>query len=96
MFELNDDDVISTEPALSLSSGSVFKTKEACTWVMNKFFGNHPHAQWYMEGGVACEVLQTSGGGWKKGRVRFRLEFIPDTPPESSRNSEKKDPFGNM
>ena len=28
--------------------------------------------------GAECEILQASGGGWRKGKLRFRLEFIPD------------------
>lgn len=28
--------------------------------------------------GVECKILQCQGGGWKKGKVRIRLEFIPD------------------
>jgi hypothetical protein len=32
--------------------------------------------------GIECEVLSTNGGGWKKGRVRLRLEYIPDEPTE--------------
>ncbi len=37
----------------------------------------HP---WFSEKGCQCEILRTKGGGWQKGRFRFRLEFIPDDP----------------
>ncbi|WP_201788381.1 KGK domain-containing protein [Trichormus sp. NMC-1] len=32
--------------------------------------------------GIECEVLQVSGGGWRKGKVRVSLDFIPDEPEE--------------
>ena len=35
---------------------------------------------WFSEKGCECEILRTKGGGWQKGRLRFRLEFIPDDP----------------
>lgn len=34
---------------------------------------------WFSEG-CKCEILRTKGGGWQKGKLRFRLEFIPDNP----------------
>lgn len=34
----------------------------------------------FNEQGMHCELLRTSGGGWQKGRLRFRLEFIPEDP----------------
>jgi hypothetical protein len=38
-------------------------------------------SQWFGKG-IECQVLSTNGGGWQKGRVRLRLEYIPDEPPE--------------
>jgi hypothetical protein len=35
---------------------------------------------WFSHEGRECEILLTKGGGWQKGRFRFRLEFIPDNP----------------
>jgi len=32
--------------------------------------------------GIECQTLSINGGGWKKGRVRLRLEYIPDEPTE--------------
>lgn len=28
--------------------------------------------------GVECEALKQNDQGWKKGKLRFRIEFIPD------------------
>jgi len=39
-----------------------------------------PDKAWFTDQGMACEILRTRGGGWQKGRLRFRLEFIPDNP----------------
>lgn len=39
-------------------------------------------SKWLGEG-IPCETLRV-GGGWEKGRVRIRLEFVPDEPtPEA-------------
>ncbi|MBE9119185.1 hypothetical protein IQ249_25375 [Lusitaniella coriacea LEGE 07157] len=34
--------------------------------------------------GVSAELLPVSGGGWQKGKLRLRLEFVPDSPPEEN------------
>ncbi|MEH2347591.1 MAG: KGK domain-containing protein [Nostoc sp.] len=30
--------------------------------------------------GVNCKLLLAQGGGWQKGKIRIRFEFIPDKP----------------
>jgi hypothetical protein len=42
---------------------------------------------WFADG-VECELVDVStGGGWKKGKIRLRLEFVPDEPePEPANN----------
>lgn len=39
-----------------------------------------------------CEVLQQDGQGWKKGKIRVRLEFIPDEPEieEETQTTDQK------
>jgi hypothetical protein len=39
-----------------------------------------PNTYWFSLNGMPCEILRVSGGGWQKGKLRFRLEFIPDEP----------------
>jgi hypothetical protein len=39
-----------------------------------------PLTSWFSRDGMECEILRVSGGGWQKGKLRFRLEFIPDNP----------------
>lgn len=40
---------------------------------------------WFANG-LECELLSRAGGGWKKGKLYLRLEFVPDEPdpPDSS------------
>lgn len=40
--------------------------------------GTQPR-QWF-EQGAEIEFLRASGGGWQKGKIRLRLEIIPDEP----------------
>ena len=78
----NDDDVVS----MPLSGSGVMKNQ---TFQISEFVlairglcfqaMNLPDAWFYL--GVPCKFLQPDGGGWKKGKLRFRLEFIPDDQP---------------
>ncbi|MEX0269452.1 KGK domain-containing protein [Leptolyngbyaceae cyanobacterium UHCC 1019] len=34
---------------------------------------------WFNDG-LDCQALRFSGQGWQRGRVRIRLEFLPDSP----------------
>lgn len=40
---------------------------------------SNTHRQW-LDDGVDCEVLSPFGD-WRKGKIRIRLEFIPDHSP---------------
>ncbi len=67
----------------------------------------NPDTSLFSEDGVSCLVLQSSGdSGWRKGRIRFRLEFIPDQSsqedesetqdcPENTKLLTTDDEFGN-
>ena len=50
---------------------------------------------WFGDG-VECELVDVSaGGGWKKGKIRLRLEFVPEEPepePEPETLPESLDP----
>ncbi len=43
------------------------------------------------DSGIECELLQTEGGGWQKGKIKINItfEFIPDQPDvtETAANS---------
>lgn len=86
VFELNDDDVISMSIP-SFNTGTTCKVSELKQKV--KEFANqenkgsaYPNAKvkWFSEG-VQCELLKPQNG-WQKGKIRFRLEFVPDEPPQ--------------
>lgn len=93
MIDLNEDDVLSmTSP--NFGTASTFKVSELKAKVRqfanqeNK--GSHyasAKVQWFSDTGVECELLRVESGGWQKGRLRFKLEFIPDTTPTSQPDS---------
>lgn len=49
-------------------------------WARGKVNSQGQEADFFHETGSICEVLRVSGGGWQRGRFRFRLEFIPENP----------------
>jgi hypothetical protein len=75
-IQLNDNDVV------SMSSASNFANLEVCKYSqlkmgLSKFV--EPVSVAWVNQGVDCEVLRAStGSGWEKGKIRLRLEFIPD------------------
>ena len=80
--ELNDDDVLSMKDVkLSLVGTTTFRINQLKTALQERFrnlteggYGYH-----WLEG-IECEILKTSGGGWKKGTIRLRLELVLDEP----------------
>lgn len=78
-MELNSDDAVSMDGSVTFKAGQMFKVKQLYTAAMN--YVGDPHGNWFRDKGLACEVLETEGGGWQKGRILFRVEFIPDNPP---------------
>ncbi|MEH2337597.1 KGK domain-containing protein [Nostoc sp.] len=89
-FELKGDDVVSTEMYASsnFGLGSTFKVSEllqgVIDWVAEA--GVNSYVKWFTVDGVSCQVLRTEGGGWKAGKLVFRLEFIPDEPKAPKQN----------
>lgn len=106
-FELNNDDVVTvgnlTNSMRTFGAGSTFKIGDLLSLVKSWAIGTggtaNPWHQWFIEDGLKCQILQAKGGGWQKGRIRFRLEFIPDNPeafidkptPEDKPNSPLDD-----
>ena len=81
-FDLNSDDVVSSiKPGWDLMASPTFKIEQIQQVLANQ--GRLPSI-WF-EQGVTGEVLNANqGGGWKKGTIRIRFEFIEDEPsPES-------------
>lgn len=82
---LTDDDVVSMEPEYNFTGISTSTCEELINAVGELIFEHSSLARddsdnWVKDG-IPCKALLASpGGGWQKGRLRFRLEFIPDTP----------------
>jgi hypothetical protein len=76
---LNKDDVVTVEKKLSFLGASTFTVEEA-GGKLAEFVESRANiaAKVWMGDGVRCRVLQVGSGGWKEGRVRISLEFIPD------------------
>ncbi len=94
MSKINEHDVISMDAAKSLIGLEVFKANQLPAGLKERW-GTNAIEQWLNEG-IDCEVLGETGGGWRKGKIRFRLEFIPETsnapvppPPPRSVNVDR-------
>ncbi|ALF53812.1 hypothetical protein ACX27_14690 [Nostoc piscinale CENA21] len=90
---LSDDDVVSAPGGLCFGMSDMVKMNSLMTAIISWTTAGRfppPEHKWFTEEGFRCEVLRASGGGWMKGRFRFRLEFIPDEPalpPQKDPNS---------
>lgn len=71
-------DIITMNPAESLTGSGTFTGEEAAQRLRG-FLAGVPVDQWLGEG---CEgqFMPGTGGGWRKGRLRLAIEFIPDAP----------------
>lgn len=84
---LNPDEVIS--PTIGgLSLPTTFKVKELIQVVKKNMSG--ASTSLFENGGLELEVLRLDAKGWRKGKVRFSLEFCPDEPDieETLENSQ--------
>jgi hypothetical protein len=91
-MELNQDDVVTMDAHLSFSAGAIFKVGQLHRAIRNHL--KEPLWMWVREKGVDCEVLQVEGGGWQKGKMYLRMEFIPDRPklPEQTSSTVANEP----
>lgn len=77
---LTDDDVVSTGGGQNMMKlASLLQSLLNWSQGLSAPWPN-PQAGWFRENGIRCEILRTNGGGWQAGKLRFRLEFIPDNP----------------
>jgi hypothetical protein len=82
-FQLNDDDVVLIENAeASFINTKLFKIG----WFKVGLNRISCYMNNWLKEGFDCEILQAHGGGWRKGKLRLRLEFVPDelAVPQSS------------
>ncbi len=69
---LNNDDVLSTGASL-LMFQCTFKVSEYITMILTRLESEN-----LFEDGLECQLLKP-GSYWKKGKVKFRLEFYTET-----------------
>lgn len=66
----------------NLTGASTSTGEELMETVVNLVFQNtslqQDEAEAWAANGVNCKVLLTQGGGWQKGKIRIRFEFVPD------------------
>lgn len=86
MTELNDDDVIEMSVNLNFAK-SHLSTFAQLKQGLRDFL--KPVSFHWLNDGIECRVLKTTGGGWQKGRFRLRLEFVPDNVPEPESKTDK-------
>lgn len=84
-IHLDDDDVVSTTAEYGL--GNTFTVGELKSQIQSLLREGtedcvvaSDKCAWFTLDGTECEVLLQDGGGWRRGKVRFQLEFIPDNP----------------
>ncbi|MEH2128945.1 KGK domain-containing protein [Nostoc sp.] len=81
---LSDEDVVSMTQDANLTGTSTSTGEELMETVVNLVFQNtslqQDEAEAWAANGVNCKVLLAQGGGWQKGKIRIRFEFIPDKP----------------
>jgi hypothetical protein len=82
--ELNDDDVVSMKSEYSWIQSKLFLFK----WLIDGLPRLTSCLNLWLNEGVECEVLFANGGGWQKGKMRLRLEFVPDNPEPSLDSSD--------
>lgn len=77
---LYDDDVVSMDKAASFTRNATSTCGELLESLKDLAFVNSSVQRDEIENGVFCKVMLTKGGGWQKGRLRLRLDFLPDEP----------------
>jgi hypothetical protein len=75
-IELNNDDVVSMKSEYSVIGSNLFKLG----WFKGGLERISGALSKWISDGVDCEILSVNGGGWQKGKLHLRLEFIPDEP----------------
>jgi hypothetical protein len=88
--ELSLFDVVSMEKGKSPLSATTFKVIEATLSIANRIkldgYGRNgldaeTIKDWGYRG-LDCQVLQAGSEGWRKGKIRLSLFFVPDEPEE--------------
>ncbi|WP_099084301.1 KGK domain-containing protein [Nostoc linckia] len=96
---LSDEDVVSASGGLCFGSPDMVRFKSLTSAIVSwaRGTGRYESAElrWFTEKGFPCEVLRVKGGGWIKGRFRFRLEFVPDEQ-EPTQAKDPRSPLADL
>jgi hypothetical protein len=89
---LNNDEVLYVRSGSVLMSNGTFKAREfldALAQLVSEREDEWSDDQegWFNERGLNCEALRFGNQGWQRGRVRIRMEFIPDDSPKLLREA---------
>ena len=95
---LNDDEVLYVSVGRVLMPNATFKVSEFLDALAQLISENEPEWSedcegWFLDG-LPCEVLRFNNQGWQRGRVRLRLEFVPQQQKllkESPRRPQRDD-----
>jgi hypothetical protein len=75
--KLNRDDVVQVlEDGTSLCNGDTFTVEQAIEALVESL--NDSDLVPWGRSGVKCRYLNATSGGWKSGKVRLSLVFVPD------------------
>lgn len=79
----SDSDVVSIKPTHNgVIKAQTFRIDEFMEALKRVCEGIGVSRPWFQEG-VPCDFLSPASGGWRKGKLRFRLEFVPDKPADN-------------
>ncbi len=86
--EPNDEDVLLINTGLDFVGGKAFTCGQLRAALKDRFAKFTTNGVELSGEGISCQYLDANaGGGWKKGKVRLRVDFILDEPepdPDSS------------
>jgi len=81
---LSDEDVVSMTQDANFTGSSTSTGEELMERLKYLVHRNsnlqEDKASAWLVNGVNCKLLLTQGGGWQKGKIRIRFEFVPDKP----------------
>ncbi|MBD2568356.1 KGK domain-containing protein [Anabaena lutea] len=85
MVKPSDDDVINFPEKVNgwdLSTGKVSKVMKDIEETASGHRDGGELVTRLVREGATCEFLSTAGGGWRKGKLKLKMEFefIPDEP----------------
>ena len=84
---MNDEIILSSDDVVSVEQDSISSSQTSTIRELMQRLGrmiyeacDGKRTGGWTENGVSCKFLSSQGGGWQKGKIRIRFEFIPDNP----------------